>query len=158
MPPPSSGTTIDRARTAKGGTSAMKALVYHGPGERAWEFVPDPGIVQPADAIVRIDATTICATDLRILRGDLPEVRPGTILGHEAVGTVVEVGRAVSTIRPDDRVLVSCISSCGRCRFCREGRLGLCAAGGRLLGRLIPGVQAAYARVPYADPSVHRVP
>ena len=101
----------------------MNALVYHGPGQLAWEAVPDPVLFDPTDAIVRIDTATICGTDLHILKGDVPEVKPGTILGHEAVGTVVEVGSAVTTIEPGDRVLVSCITSCGRCRFCKEGPL-----------------------------------
>ncbi len=137
----------------------MKALVYHGPGERAWEYVPDPAIVEPTDAIVRIDSSTICGTDLHILKGDVPEVRPGTVLGHEAVGTVVEVGSAVSSIAPGDRILVSCITSCGRCRFCKEGRYGLCAGGGGwIFGHLIDGLQAEYARVPFVDTSVHKVP
>jgi alcohol dehydrogenase len=100
----------------------MKALVYHGPGQRAWEEVPDPKIEEPTDAIVRIDTSTICGTDLHIMKGDVPEVTPGTILGHEAVGTVVETGAAVTTLTAGDRVLVSCITSCGRCRFCKEGR------------------------------------
>ena len=98
----------------------MKALVYHGPGQRAWETVPDPRIEDATDAIVRIDTSTICGTDLHILKGDVPEVEPGRILGHEAVGTVVEVGDAVSTLAPGDRVLVSCITSCGRCRCARR--------------------------------------
>src|SRR5215212_2207648 len=102
--------------------SSMKALVYHGPGQRAWEEVPDPALREPTDAIVRIDASTICGTDLHILKGDVPEVEPGTILGHEAVATVVELGSAVTTLAEGDRVLVSCISSCGRCRFCKEAR------------------------------------
>ena len=101
----------------------MKALVYHGPGVRTWEEKPDPRIQDPTDAIVRIDSATICGTDLHILKGDVPEVEPGTILGHEAVGTVVEIGDAVTTLAPGDRVLVSCITSCGRCRFCKEGRV-----------------------------------
>jgi alcohol dehydrogenase len=137
----------------------MKALVYHGPGERAWELVPDPAILEPTDAIVRIDSSTICGTDLHILKGDVPEVKPGTVLGHEAVGTVVEVGSAVTTIEPGDRVLVSCITSCGRCRFCKEGHYGLCTGGGGwIFGHLIDGLQAEYARVPFADTSVYRVP
>ena len=103
----------------------MKALVYHGPGQRAWETVPDPAIQDPTDAIVRIDTSTICGTDLHILKGYVPAVEPGRILGHEAVGTVVETGDAVTTLEPGDRVLVSCITSCGRCRFCKEGRYGL---------------------------------
>ena len=137
----------------------MKALVYHGPGQRAWEDVPDPKIEAPTDVIVKIDSTTICGTDLHILKGDVPEVMPGTILGHEAVGTVVETGSAVTTLEPGDRVLVSCITSCGRCRFCKEGRYGLCTGGGGwIFGHLIDGLQAEYARVPFADTSVYKVP
>jgi alcohol dehydrogenase len=137
----------------------MKALVYHGPGQRAWESLPDPTILEPTDAIVRIDSSTICGTDLHILKGDVPETTPGTILGHEAVGTVVEVGAAVTTIAPGDRVLVSCITSCGRCRFCKEGHYGLCTGGGGwIFGHLIDGLQAELARVPFADTSVYKVP
>src|SRR4029450_9864146 len=137
----------------------MKALVYGGPGERTWESVPDPGIVEPTDAVVRIDTTTICGTDLHILKGDVPEVTPGTILGHEAVGTVVEIGTGVTTVAVGDRVLVACITSCGRCRFCRERRYGLCTGGGGwIFGHLIDGLQADYARVPFADTSVYKVP
>jgi len=137
----------------------MKGLVYHGPGQRAWEEVPDRKIQAPTDAIVRIDTSTICGTDLHILKGDVPAVQPGTILGHEAVGTVVEVGSAVTTIEPGDRVLVSCITSCGRCRFCKEGRYGLCTGGGGwIFGHLINGLQAELARVPFADTSVYKVP
>ncbi len=136
----------------------MKALVYHGPGQRSWEDVPEPTIEAQTDAIVRIDASTICGTDLHILKGDVPEVQPGTILGHEAVGTVVEVGSGVTTLTPGDRVLVSCITSCGRCRFCKEGRYGLCTGGGGwIFGHLIDGLQAEYARVPFADTSVYKV-
>jgi alcohol dehydrogenase len=121
--------------------------------------VPDPRIEAPTDVIVRIDSATICGTDLHILKGDVPEVSPGTILGHEAVGTVVEIGSAVTTLDPGDRVLVSCITSCGRCRFCKEGRYGLCTGGGGwIFGHLINGLQAEYARVPFADTSVYKVP
>jgi alcohol dehydrogenase len=137
----------------------MKALVFHGPGQRTWETVPDPGLQDPTDAIVRIDTSTICGTDLHILKGDVPAVEPGRILGHEAVGTVVETGEAVTTLDPGDRVLVSCITSCGRCRFCKEGRYGLCTGGGGwIFGHLIDGLQAEYARVPFADTSVHKLP
>jgi alcohol dehydrogenase len=137
----------------------MKALVYHGPGRRTWESVPDRTILEPTDAIVRIDSSTICGTDLHILKGDVPAVKPGTILGHEAVGTVVEIGSAVSTIALGDRVLVSCITSCGRCRFCKEAKYGLCTGGGGwIFGHLIDGLQAEYARVPFADTSVYKVP
>jgi alcohol dehydrogenase len=137
----------------------MKALIYNGPGQRAWEEKPDPGIQEPTDAIVRIGSSTICGTDLHILKGDVPEVQPGTILGHEAVGTIIEVGSAVTTLAPGDRVLVSCITSCGRCRFCKEGHYGLCTGGGGwIFGHLIDGLQAEFARVPFADNSVHKVP
>jgi len=100
----------------------MKALVYHGPGQRGWDSVEDPKLVDPTDIIVRVDTTTICGTDLHILKGDVPETVPGTILGHEAVGIVEEAGPGVSTVERGDRVLMSCVSSCGRCRFCEEGR------------------------------------
>ena len=137
----------------------MKALVYHGPGERRWESVPDPYIQEPTDVIVGIDSSTICGTDLHILKGDVPEVEPGTILGHEAVGIVVETGSAVTTLVEGDRVLVSCITSCGRCRFCKEGHYGLCTGGGGwILGHLIDGVQAEYARIPFVDTSAYKVP
>ena len=137
----------------------MKALVYHGPGLRSWEEKPDPTIQDPTDIVVRIDSSTICGTDLHILKGDVPAVKPGTVLGHEAVGTVVEIGDAVTTLEPGDRVLVSCITSCGRCRFCKEGRYGLCTGGGGwIFGHLIDGLQAEYARVPFADTSVYKIP
>ncbi len=137
----------------------MKALVYHGPGERGWDTVDDPTILDPTDAIVCIDTSTICGTDLHILKGDVPETTPGTVLGHEAVGTVQEVGASVSTVAPGDRVLMSCVSSCGRCRYCKEGRYGQCLGGGGwIFGHLINGLQAEYARVPFADNSVYRVP
>src|SRR6476469_8001960 len=137
----------------------MKALVYHGPGQRAWEDVPDPRIEAPTDVVVKIDSTTICGTDRHSLKGDVPEVVPGTILGHEAVGTVVDTGSAWTTLGPGGRVLVSCITSCGRCRFCKEGRYGLCTGGGGwIFGHLIDGLHAEYARVPFADTSVYKVP
>jgi alcohol dehydrogenase len=137
----------------------MKALVYHGPGQRSWDLVPDPEIAEPTDAIVRIDSATICGTDLHILKGDVPEVTPGTILGHEAVGTIVETGSAVTTVFPGDRVLISCITSCGRCRFCKDGHYGLCTGGGGwIFGHTINGLQAELARVPFADTSVYKVP
>ena len=137
----------------------MKALVYHGPGERRWETVPDAALEEPTDVVVRIDSSTICGTDLHILKGDVPEVTPGTVLGHEAVGTVVEAGAAVTTVAEGDRVLVSCITACGRCRFCKEGHYGLCTGGGGwIFGHLIDGLQAEYARVPFADTSVYKIP
>ncbi|MGW0117934.1 zinc-dependent alcohol dehydrogenase family protein [Streptomyces sp. NPDC003327] len=137
----------------------MKAAVFQGPGRIAWRDVPDPAVKDPGDAIVRVDVVTICGTDLHILKGDVPEVTPGRVLGHEAVGTVVETGRDVRTVRPGDRVLISCISACGRCRFCREGRYGQCRGGGGwVLGHLVDGTQAEYVRVPFADLSVHPLP
>jgi alcohol dehydrogenase len=137
----------------------MKALVYHGPGSKAWEDVPNPTLLADTDAIIRVDATTICGTDLHILKGDTPEVTSGRILGHEAVGTVDQVGSGVKTLSPGDRVLVSCISACGACRFCREGRYGQCLGGGGwILGHLIDGTQAEYVRVPFADTSTYPVP
>ncbi|MGH3189048.1 MAG: zinc-dependent alcohol dehydrogenase family protein [Streptosporangiaceae bacterium] len=137
----------------------MRAVVYHGPGNKAWEEVPDPEIIGDGDAIVRVDATTICGTDLHILKGDVPAVRKGRILGHEAVATIEEVGDGVQTLAPGDRVLVSCISACGTCRFCREGRYGQClGTGGWILGHKIDGTQAEYVRVPFADTSTYKVP
>src|SRR6187551_2950672 len=137
----------------------MKALVFNGPGQRAWEIVPDPVLQEDSDVIVRMSSVTICGTDLHILKGDVPETTPGTILGHEGVGIVVEKGPGVTTVDVGDRVLVSCISSCGRCRFCKEARYGLCTGGGGwILGHLIDGLQAEYARVPFADTSVYKVP
>ena len=137
----------------------MKALVYNGPGLRSWEEKPDPTIQDPTDIVVRIDSATICGTDLHILKGDVPAVQPGTVLGHEAVGTVVEIGAAVTTLEPGDRVLVSCITSCGRCSSCKHGRYGLCTGGGGwIFGHLIDGLQAEYARVPFADTSVYKLP
>jgi alcohol dehydrogenase len=137
----------------------MKALVYHGPAQKAWEDVPDPTIVDDTDAIVRVDATTICGTDLHILKGDVPTVTDGRILGHEAVGTVEAIGSAVRSVRVGDRVLVSCITACGSCRFCRELRFGQCLGGGGwILGNTIDGTQAERVRVPFADTSTHPVP
>jgi len=137
----------------------MQALVYHGPGQKAWEDVPKPQITEDTDAIVRVDCVTICGTDLHILKGDVPAVTDGRILGHEAVGTVETVGSGVKTVKPGDRVLVSCITSCGRCRFCREGRYGQCLGGGGwILGHKIDGTQAEFVRVPFADTSTYPVP
>jgi alcohol dehydrogenase len=137
----------------------MKALVYHGPGQRSWEDVPDAQTEDPTDAVIRVDSVTICGTDLHILKGDVPEVTPGTILGHEAVGTVVEVGDAVSTVEVGDRVLASCITACGRCSYCREAHYGLCTGGGGwILGHTTNGVQAEYARIPFAETSTYKVP
>jgi len=137
----------------------MKALVYGGPGQKSWTEVPDPAITDPRDAIIQVDAVTICGTDLHILGGDVPAVQPGRTLGHEAVGTVVEVGAGVSGLAPGDRVLASCISACGTCRYCRQGSYGQCLGGGGwILGHLVNGVQAQFARLPFADLSTYKLP
>lgn len=139
----------------------MKALVYHGPGQKSWESVPDPHVEDPTDIVVQIDTTTICGTDLHILKGDVPAVEPGRVLGHEAVGTVVEVGAAVTGLQQGDRVIVPAITSCGRCAYCKRGVPSHCQATGGIgwiFGHLINGTQAEYARVPFAETSVHHVP
>jgi alcohol dehydrogenase len=137
----------------------VKALVYQGPGTKSWTDVPDPHLDSPRDAIIRVDTVTICGTDLHILAGDVPAVQPGRILGHEAVGTVVAVGDGVSGLSTGDRVLASCITACGVCRFCRVGSYGQCLGGGGwILGHLVDGVQAQYARLPFADLSTYKLP
>ena len=139
----------------------MKALVYHGPGQKSWDTVPDPAPTDPTNIVVQIDTTTICGTDLHILKGDVPAVVDGRILGHEAVGTVTAVGAAVSTLAEGDRVLVPAITSCGRCAYCKRAMPSHCQATGGIgwiFGHLIDGTQAEYARVPFAETSVHKVP
>ncbi len=137
----------------------MKALVYHGPGVKSWDEVPDPTLLADTDAIIRVDTTTICGTDLHILKGDVPTMTPGRIIGHEAVGTITEIGTGVKTLHVGDRVLVSCISACGTCRFCRESHYGLCTGGGGwILGNQIDGTQAEYVRLPFADNSTYQLP
>jgi len=142
----------------------MKALVYHGPGQRAWEEVPDVQIVKPSDVVVRIDTTTICGTDLHILKGDVPAVTEGRILGHEGVGTVTQGGSAVNNLPVGDRVILSCVSACGACQYCHSRLPSHCLADegasgvGWIFGHLIDGTQAEYVRVPFADSSVHKVP
>lgn len=136
----------------------MNALVYHGPGQKSWEEKPNPTLQQPTDALVRIVKTTICGTDLHILKGDLPEVTEGRILGHEGIGIIDEVGTAVTTFQKGDRVLISCISSCGKCTFCRKGMYSHCEQGGWILGHLIDGTQAEYVRIPFADTSLYHIP
>jgi alcohol dehydrogenase len=136
----------------------MKALIYEGPGQRSWSEVADPSIVDPRDAIIAVDTATICGTDLHILAGDVPTVEPGRVLGHEAVGTLMEVGAAVTGLRQGDRVVASCISACGVCRYCRQASYGQCLGGGGwILGHRINGVQAQYARLPFADLSTHKL-
>ena len=137
----------------------MRALVYHAPDATSWDQVPDPTIIDATDAIVRVDTTTLCGTDLHILKGDVPTVTAGRILGHEAVGTVTAIGDAVTAVHIGDRVLVSCVSSCGRCRYCREQQYGQCLGGGGwILGHTIDGTQAELVRVPFADTSTYALP
>ena len=146
------------ASVTQTGTS-MGAFVYHGPGRKRWEEVPKPVLLAPTDAIVRVDATTICDTDIRTVNGDVPAVTAGRILGHEAVGTIESVGSRVRNFAVGDRVLVSCITACGTCEFCLEGSHGRCiGGGGRLLGNTIDGTQAEFVRVPFAATSMFRVP
>ncbi len=136
----------------------MKALVYHGPGKKSWEEMPKPSIQLPTDAIVRIYKTTICGTDLHILKGDTPEVTDGRILGHEGVGVIEEVGGGVTSFKKGDHVLISCITSCGKCEYCKKGMYSHCENGGWILGHLIDGTQAEYVRIPFADNSLYRIP
>ncbi len=137
----------------------MRAMVFQGQGRKAVQDLPDPEITDESDVIVQVDTTTICGTDLHILGGHVPSVRAGRILGHEAVGTVDDVGSAVRTISPGDRVLVSCISACGACGYCRQGHYGECQGGGGwLLGHSYDGTQAEYVRVPFAETSTYRIP
>ena len=136
----------------------MQALVYQGPNQKAVEDRPKPTIKLPTDAIVRLTKTTICGTDLHILKGDVATCDPGTILGHEGVGVVDSVGPGVTTFKPGDRVLISCISSCGRCEYCRKGMYSHCTTGGWLLGNRIDGTQAEFVRIPYADTSLYPIP
>ena len=136
----------------------MKALVYHGPNEKSLDQRPMPELAAPTDAIVRMTRTTICGTDLHILKGDVPTCEPGRILGHEGVGVVHSVGSAVSGLAVGDHVLVSCISSCGRCDYCRRGMYSHCTTGGWILGHRIDGTQAEYVRIPHAQTSLYRIP
>jgi alcohol dehydrogenase len=135
----------------------MKALVYHGPDQVSWEEKPKPTILQPTDAIVRISKTTICGTDLHILKGDVPEVTDGRILGHEGVGIIEEAGSSVSNFKKGDHVIISCITSCGKCDYCKRGMYSHCENGGWILGHLIDGTQAEYVRIPHADNSLYPI-
>jgi alcohol dehydrogenase len=136
----------------------VKALIYLGPGRKALEDRAMPEIDAPSDAIVRLSKTTICGTDLHILKGDVPTCAPGRILGHEGVGTVHEVGAAVTTFKVGDRVLISCISACGKCFYCRKLMYSHCATGGWVLGNTIDGTQAEFVRIPHADTSLYLIP
>jgi alcohol dehydrogenase len=136
----------------------MKALVYHGPGKKSWEEKPKPVIKEPTDAIVKILKTTICGTDLHIMKGDLPLVTDGRIIGHEGVGIIEEAGSAVSSFKKGDHVLISCVTSCGKCEYCKKAMYSHCTTGGWILGYLIDGTQAEYVRIPYADNSLYPIP
>jgi alcohol dehydrogenase len=136
----------------------MKAFVYLGPGRKALEERPMPAVEAPTDAIVKITKTTICGTDLHILKGDVPSCQPGRILGHEGVGVVEAVGSAVTSFKAGDRVLISCISACGKCEFCRKLMYSHCSTGGWILGNTIDGTQADYVRTPHADTSLYHIP
>ena len=127
-PPPATLSQSAKAET-------MKAFVYQGPGKKALEERLKPDITAPTDAIVKITKTTICGTDLHILKGDVPTCQPGRILGHEGVGVIEKVGAAVTTFKPGDRVLISCITACGA--YCRKGMYSHCATGGWILGNSI---------------------
>jgi alcohol dehydrogenase len=148
--------TPSPARDARGLT--MEALVYHGPGQRAFEKRPRPELRDATDAIIRITTSTICGTDLHILKGDVPTVTDGRILGHEGVGIVHDVGAGVSGVPKGDKVLISCITTCGKCDFCKKGMYSHCRGGGWILGNTIDGTQAEYVRIPHADTSLHRLP
>src|ERR1700722_14267184 len=152
--PHKSATLIEPS--VKGNT--MDALVYHGAGKKAWEQVPKPAVQETTDALVRILKTTICGTDLHIMKGDLPEVKDGRILGHEGVGIIEEVGTAVSNFKKGDHVIISCVTSCGKCDFCKKGMYSHCEKGGWILGYMIDGTQAEYVRIPYADNSLYAIP
>ena len=136
----------------------MKALVYLGPAKKAMDERPKPEITAPTDAIVKITKTTICGTDLHILKGEVPSCQPGRVLGHEGINIIDKVGAAVTAFKPGDRVLISCISSCGKCVYCRKLMYSHCTTGGWILGNRIDGTQAEFVRIPYADTSLHRIP
>lgn len=150
--------SLRRRIDAEARETDMKALVYNGPGKKSVEDRPKPEIAAPTDAIVKIVKTTICGTDLHILKGDVPTCAPGRILGHEGIGMVDKVGAAVTAFHVGDRVIVSCISSCGKCDYCRRGMYSHCVNGGWILGNKIDGTQAEYVRIPFADTSLYHIP
>jgi len=153
MTPPKPATLVQGTTTG-----TMKALVYQGPGRKALEDRPKPEMTAPTDAIVKISKTTICGTDLHILKGDVPTCQPGRILGHEGVGIVEQVGAAVTAFKVGDHVLISCISACGKCEYCRRQMYSHCTTGGWILGNSIDGTQAEFVRIPYADTSLYPIP
>ena len=136
----------------------MKALVYQGPGEKVWTEKDKPGIDKPTDVIVKVTKTTICGTDLHILKGDVPAVTPGRTLGHEGVGIIEAVGSAVQNFKPGDAVLISCVTSCGKCANCKRQLYAHCSDGGWILGHKIDGTQAEYVRIPHGDNSLYPIP
>jgi alcohol dehydrogenase len=138
--------------------AGMRALVYHGPGKFAWEDKPRPTLQEPGDAIVHVTTSTICGTDLHILKGDLPAVTDGRILGHEGIGVVEQVGTAVSEFHVGDKVIISCVTACLKCHMCKRGMYSHCRDGGWILGNLIDGTQAEYVRIPQADGSLYHLP
>ncbi len=148
---------IPHAATPGAGT-AMKALVYHGPGKCSWEDKPRPVIQDPTDAIVRVTTSTICGTDLHILKGDLPAVTDGRILGHEGIGVIEQVGTGVTEFHVGDKVIISCVTACLKCDFCKRGMYSHCRHGGWILGNTIDGTQAEYVRIPQADGSLYHFP
>jgi alcohol dehydrogenase len=152
------GATADSVVTRVDTKDTMQALVYLGPGQRAWQTRPRPVVRDPGDAVVRITTSTICGTDLHIMKGDVPTVTAGRILGHEGVGVIDAVGPLVSTFHEGDRVLISCISACGKCVSCRKTMYSHCLTGGWILGNTIDGTQAEYVRIPHADTSLYHLP
>jgi alcohol dehydrogenase len=136
----------------------MNALVYQAPGMKALQDMPKPALQEASDAIVRITKTTICGTDLHILKGDVPTVAGGRILGHEGIGVIEEAGTGVARFSRGDRVIISCITSCGKCEYCRRGMCSHCEQGGWILGNTIDGTQAEFVRIPWADTSLHHIP
>lgn len=139
-------------------TKLMKALVYHGPGKKSWEEKPRPTLKAPTDAVVKILKTTICGTDLHIMKGDVPTVTDGRIIGHEGVGIIDAVGNGVTNFKKGDHVIISCITSCGKCEYCKKGMYSHCEDGGWILGNMIDGTQAEYVRIPHADNSLYPIP
>ena len=136
----------------------MKALVYHGAGKQSWEEKPKPVLKESTDAIVKITKTTICGTDLHIMKGDVPTVTEGRTLGHEGVGIIEETGSGVANFKKGDHVLISCITSCGKCEYCKKGMYSHCVNGGWILGNMIDGTQAEYVRIPHTDNSLYHIP
>ena len=143
---------------SSGTATLMKALVYHGMGKRAWENMPRPVILEPGDALVRVTTSTICGTDLHILKGDLPAVTDGRILGHEGIGVVEQIGTGVSEFHVGDKVIISCVTACLKCDFCKRGMYSHCRNGGWILGYTLDGTQAEYVRVPHADGGLYNFP